>query len=75
MSSTDCMLETTYTKHAPWSPVDFNEQRRGRLMLISDPLECIPDRRVPLQTVKFPPLGHQPLREKFRGPLRPIPGF
>jgi len=53
--------------------VDFNDQRRGRLTLISDLLERIPDRRVPLQTVKFPALGHKPLREKFRGPLRPIP--
>ena len=35
-------------------------------------LDRVPDRQVPHQLVKFPPLGHKPLREKFRGPLRPI---
>jgi len=69
----DHMLKATHTKHAPWTLVDFNDQRRGRLTLIRDLLARIPDRRVPLKPIKFPPLPHRPLKEKFRGPLRPIP--
>jgi polyphosphate kinase 2 len=69
----DRMLKATHNKHAPWTLVDFNDQRRGRLTLISDLLARVPDRHVPHQTVKFPPLPGKPKREKFRGPLRPIP--
>ena len=28
------MLKATHTEHAPWTLVDFNDQRRGRLKLI-----------------------------------------
>jgi polyphosphate kinase 2 (PPK2 family) len=30
----DAMLKATHTRHAPWTLVDFNDQRRGRLTLI-----------------------------------------
>ena len=69
----DRMLEVTHTKRAPWTLVDFNDQRRGRLTLITDLLLRIPDRHVPLEPVKLPPLRGEALRENFRGPLRPIP--
>ena len=69
----DRMLKATHSKHAPWTLVDFNDQRRGRLTLITDLLARIPDRHVPLPRLKFPPLRGKPQREKFRGPLRPIP--
>ena len=68
----DDMLEATHTKHSPWTLVDFNDQRRGRLRLIRDLLDRVPDRKVPVQPVEFPPLGHPPLREHFRGDLRPL---
>jgi polyphosphate kinase 2 (PPK2 family) len=41
------MLEATHTKHAPWTLVDFNDQRRGRLTLIRHLLDAIPDHAVP----------------------------
>ncbi len=69
----DTMLKATHTKNAPWTLVDFNDQRRGRLTLIRHLLDRIPDRKVPEQTIDFPPLQGEPLREKFRGPLKPIP--
>jgi len=69
----DRMLEATHTKFAPWTLVDFNDQHRGRLTLITDLLRRIPDQHVPQEVVKFPPLSGKPKREKFRGPLRPIP--
>ena len=66
------MLEATHTKHAPWTLVDFNDQRRGRLALIRHLLDAIPEHKVPDEPLAFPPLGHPPLAEKFKGALRPI---
>jgi polyphosphate kinase 2 (PPK2 family) len=66
------MLAATHTKHAPWTLVDFNDQRRGRLALIRHLLDAIADRKVPETLVEFPPLPHPPLKERFEGPLRPI---
>jgi polyphosphate kinase 2 len=66
------MLEATHTKHAPWTLVDFNDQRRGRLALIRHLLDQVPERQVPDAAIEFPPLGHDPLRESFKGKLRPI---
>jgi len=68
----DRMLEATHNKYAPWTLVDFNDQRRGRLTLISNLLARVPDRKVPQTLVKFPPLRGKPQREKFRGPVKPI---
>lgn len=68
----DVMLEATHTKTAPWTLVDFNDQRIGRLTMIRHLLDSIPDRKVTETLVEFPPLGHDPLREKFGGPIKPI---
>jgi polyphosphate kinase 2 (PPK2 family) len=66
------MLEATHTRHAPWTLVDFNDQRRGRLALIRHLLEAVPEHKVPEIQVEFPPLGHAPLKEQFKGALKPI---
>ncbi|MEN9629040.1 MAG: hypothetical protein RJA10_2267 [Pseudomonadota bacterium] len=66
------MLRATHTKHAPWTLVDFNDQRRGRLRLIRHLLDALPDHAVPDATIDFPPLGHEPLQEVFKGGLRPL---
>jgi polyphosphate kinase 2 len=68
----DRMLKATHNKVAPWTLVDFNDQRRGRLTLIRNLLARVPDRKVPQQAMKFPPLSGKPQREKFRGPVKPI---
>ena len=68
----DVMLEATHTKTAPWTLVDFNDQRIGRLTMIRHLLDSIPDRKVTEALVEFPPLGHDPLREKFGGPIKPV---
>jgi polyphosphate kinase 2 len=68
----DAMLKATHTPTTPWTLVDFNDQRLGRLTLIRDLLDRIPDVRVPEQKVEFPPLPHAPLKERFTGPLKPI---
>ncbi len=69
----EVMLEATHTKHAPWTLVDFNDQRRGRLTLIRHLLDHLPDTNVPEELIEFPPLPAKPLKEAFRGKLKPIP--
>ena len=68
----DVMLEATHSRVAPWTLVDFNDQRIGRLTMIRHLLDSIPDRKVTEALVEFPPLGHDPLREKFGGPIKPV---
>ena len=67
----EAMLAATHTKAAPWTLVDFNDQRRGRLTLIRNLLDRLPDTKVAEQPVSLPPLGHEPLVEHY-GALKPI---
>jgi polyphosphate kinase 2 len=68
----EAMLAATHSHHAPWTLVDFNDQRRGRLTLIRDLLARLPDTAVPETTFEMKRLRHRPLREEF-GLLQPIP--
>jgi polyphosphate kinase 2 (PPK2 family) len=68
----DAMPKATHTTGAPWALVDFNDQRRGRLTLIRHLLDQIPDHQVAENLIKFPPLGHEPLKERFGTPLKPL---
>jgi polyphosphate kinase 2 len=65
------MLEATHTVPAPWTLVDFNDQRRGRLTLIRDLLDRLPDTRVDPEEVVLEPLTHEPSVEGFTV-LKPI---
>ena len=69
----ETMLKATHTKHAPWTLVDFNDQRRGRLTLIRHLLDQLPDHAVPETVLELPPLGHPPKKEHFRARVKPIP--
>jgi polyphosphate kinase 2 len=68
----DRMLAATHTKAAPWTLVDFNDQKAGRLKLIANLLARLPVVDQPADEVAIPPLPGKPQREKFRGPLKPI---
>ncbi len=70
----EAMLEATHTAHAPWTLVDFNDQRRGRLTLVRDLLDRLPDTEVEIAPPAFPPLAGAPLKERY-GVLKPIPAF
>jgi polyphosphate kinase len=70
----EAMLEATHTGHAPWTLVDFNDQKQGRLTLIHDLLERLPDTHVPESMPDFAPLAGAPLEERF-GVLQPIPSY
>jgi polyphosphate kinase len=68
----DRMLKATHNKRAPWTLVDFNDQHRGRLTLITDLLARVPDCKLPDEPIKWPRLSTKPQRETFRGPVKPI---
>lgn len=70
----EAMLEATHTAHAPWTLVDFNDQKRGRLTLIRDLLDRLPDTDVAPGEIAFAPLGREPRRESY-GVLRPIADY
>jgi polyphosphate kinase 2 len=70
----DAMFTATHNKTAPWTVVDFNDQKRGRLNLIRHLLDQLPDHKVKETTIKFPPLKGKPGKEKYNGPVKPIKG-
>ncbi|WP_324741356.1 polyphosphate kinase 2 [Tsuneonella sp. CC-YZS046] len=70
----EAMFAATHTDSAPWTVVDFNDQRHGRLTLIRDLLDRLPDFAVPDEAIEWPELDHPPLEEEF-GLLRPIPAY
>jgi polyphosphate kinase 2 len=68
------MFAATHTAWAPWTVVDFNSQKRGRLNLIRDLLDRLPDTRVPAMKLELPPLRGKPCKESYSGEVRPITG-
>ena len=72
----EAMLEATHTAHAPWTLVDFNDQKRGRLTLIRDLLDRLPDTQVPPGQCEMPPLPRKPKKERYTvlEPLAPFEG-
>src|SRR5215213_7094941 len=70
----EMMLSATHTDFAPWTLVDFNDQALGRLTLLRDLLDRVPDTELPLADIPWPPLSHEPLRERY-GVLQPIASY
>ena len=68
------MLKATHTRHAPWTLVDFNDQKRGRLALVRDLLDRLPDTTVDAPKIEFPKLSGKPAKERYCV-LKPIPPF
>jgi polyphosphate kinase 2 len=68
------MLAATHNDYAPWTLVDFNDQPVGRLTLLRDFLDRVPDTELPLADIPWPKLDHKPLKEGF-GVLEPIPNY
>jgi polyphosphate kinase len=61
----EAMLKATHTAHAPWTMVDFNDQKLGRLTLIRNLLDRLPDTRVPPARIAFEPLPGKPKKERY----------
>lgn len=70
----EAMLAATHTEWAPWTLVDFNDQKRGRLTLLRDLLDRLPDTRVAPPQIDFPPLGREPKVERYTV-IEPIESF
>jgi polyphosphate kinase 2 len=70
----EVMLKATHTKQAPWTLVDFNDQKRGRLTLIRDLLDRLPDREMPAAVLELAPLEGKLSKEKFKS-VEPIKSF
>lgn len=70
----EAMLAATHTDAAPWTLVDFNDQKRGRLTLVRNLLDRLPDTHIDPPEIAFEPLGHEPLKESYCT-LKPISDF
>jgi len=70
----EAMFAATHSEWAPWTVVDFNDQKLGRLTLIRNLLDRLPDTRIPEEPIAWPDLGHAPQTEEFRL-LHPIPPY
>jgi polyphosphate kinase 2 len=68
------MLATTHTGFAPWTLVDFNDQKIGRLTLLRDLLDRVPDTELPLDEIPWLPLAHRASKERY-GLLKPIADY
>ena len=68
------MLKATHTDFAPWTLVEFNDQQVGRLTLLRDFLDRVPDTELPLAEIDWPPLDDEPSKERY-GVLNPITPF
>ena len=70
----ELMLAATNTDYAPWTLVDFNDQPLGRLTLLRDVLDRIPDTELPMAEIPWPPLKSPPHKERYRV-LEPIESY
>ncbi|MBV7258770.1 polyphosphate kinase 2 [Erythrobacter crassostreae] len=71
----EAMLKATSTDNAPWTLVNFNDQKRGRLSLIRDLLDRLPDTHIEPPAIDFPDLHREPKSESYSvmKPIRDYP--
>ena len=71
----EAMFAATHTEHAPWTIVDYNDQKHGRLTLIRNFLDRLPDTHIAPEEIDWPELDHEPLSEDFAAlhPIAPFP--
>ena len=70
----EAMLKATHTDAAPWTLVDFNDQKLGRLTLIRDLLDRLPDTHVDALLIDLPALAGKPAKERY-SVVKPITPF
>jgi polyphosphate kinase 2 len=57
----ETMFKATHTAVAPWTVVDMNDQKRGRLNLLRHLLDSIPDHTIAAEVIEFPKLKKKTL--------------
>jgi len=70
----EAMLKATHCEHAPWTLVNFNDQRRGRLTLIRNLLDRLPDTQLPVVQFELPGLKSTLQKETF-GVVEPLDDY
>lgn len=70
----EAMLKATHYDHAPWTLVDFNDQKRGRLTLIRDLLDQLPDTHIEPPEIEFAKQDSNLAQESY-SVLEPIPKY
>jgi len=70
----EAMLKATHCEHAPWTLVNFNDQRRGRLTLIRNLLDRLPDTQLPVVQFELPGLKSTLQKETF-GVVDPLDDY
>jgi polyphosphate kinase 2 len=70
----EAMLKATHTDFAPWTLIEFNDQQVGRLTLLRDFLDRVPDTQLPYPEMDWPPLENEASKELY-GALEPITPF
>lgn len=70
----EAMLKASHKAYAPWTLVDFNDQKLGRLTLVRDLLDRLPDTNLAERPITYGPLQGKLKREVF-GKLKPIEDF
>jgi polyphosphate kinase len=61
----EAMLKATHNQASPWTLVDFNDQRLGRLTLLRDLLDRLPDTHVEPDPLVLEPLTGPPSAESY----------
>ena len=69
------MLKATHTEFAPWTMVDFDDQQIGRLTLLRDFLDRVPDTKLPLARNRLAASCQAPPSKDKFGVLEPLPKF
>lgn len=69
------MFEVTHTKKAPWTVVDFNSQKLGRLNMIRHFIEQFPKDPIAIEQLKLKPLSGKPQQEAFSAQPKPIKSY
>ena len=63
----DDMLEVTHTEFAPWTLVEFDDQQVGRLTLLRDFLDRVPDIKLPLARGRLAEAAQEAVEGDLRG--------
>ncbi len=69
------MFEATHTKKAPWTVVDFNSQKLGRLNLIRHFVEQFPKDPIVIEQLKLKALSGKAQKEVFSAQPKPIKSY
>jgi polyphosphate kinase 2 len=69
------MFNATHSKNAPWTVVDFNSQKLGRLNMIRHFIEQFPKDHIAIEQPELKPLSSNAMNEQFSAEPKPIKSY